>query len=188
MQIVRNSGGPAAAPGDVIVTVTGNAPLPSTFNGSAGTAVTLNVGAYSVAASQLTGYTFSTSGECAGNMTLGASKTCTLIFDDDAAAAAAAARREQPERANQRGYGAPDSADRKRSRWRPAVIHRRDRTGQRRSHGNGRRTRLHAGANFNGADSFTFKINDAFADSNVAAVTITVLPANDRADGDSRDF
>ena len=34
-------------------------------------------------------------------------------------------------------------------------------------------------ANYNGADSFTYKVNDGAADSNVATVTITVNPVND---------
>src|SRR5205807_1052786 len=34
-------------------------------------------------------------------------------------------------------------------------------------------------ANYNGADSFTFKANDGTLDSNVATVTITVTPVND---------
>ncbi len=33
--------------------------------------------------------------------------------------------------------------------------------------------------NYNGADSFTFKVNDTHVDSNVATVTITVTPVND---------
>jgi VCBS repeat-containing protein len=33
--------------------------------------------------------------------------------------------------------------------------------------------------NYNGADSFTFKVNDGHVDSNVAAVSITVTPVND---------
>jgi VCBS repeat-containing protein len=33
--------------------------------------------------------------------------------------------------------------------------------------------------NYNGADSFTFKVNDGTVDSNVATVTITVTPVND---------
>ncbi len=34
-------------------------------------------------------------------------------------------------------------------------------------------------ANYNGPDSFTFKVNDGEADSNIATVTITVTPVND---------
>ncbi|MFQ5590125.1 MAG: Ig-like domain-containing protein, partial [Phycisphaerae bacterium] len=34
-------------------------------------------------------------------------------------------------------------------------------------------------ANFNGADSFTFKANDGTVDSNTATVSITVSPVND---------
>ena len=35
------------------------------------------------------------------------------------------------------------------------------------------------GANLNGTDTFTFKVNDGTADSNVATVTVTITPAND---------
>ncbi len=34
-------------------------------------------------------------------------------------------------------------------------------------------------ANFNGSDSFTYKVNDGKLDSNVAAFTLTVIPVND---------
>jgi Ca2+-binding RTX toxin-like protein len=34
-------------------------------------------------------------------------------------------------------------------------------------------------ANFSGSDSFTFKVNDGTADSNIATVSITVTPVND---------
>jgi VCBS repeat-containing protein len=42
-------------------------------------------------------------------------------------------------------------------------------------------------ANYNGADSFTYKANDGTADSNVATVTLTITPVNDApsATGDS---
>ncbi|MCK5487934.1 MAG: cadherin-like domain-containing protein, partial [Desulfobacterales bacterium] len=42
-------------------------------------------------------------------------------------------------------------------------------------------------SNFNGVDSFTYKANDNYADSNIATVTITVNPVNDApvAVGDS---
>ncbi len=42
-------------------------------------------------------------------------------------------------------------------------------------------------SNYNGGDSFTFKVNDGQADSNVATVTIQVTPVNDApvAVGDS---
>ena len=44
-------------------------------------------------------------------------------------------------------------------------------------------------ANYNGADSFTYKANDGTADSNVATVTITVGAVNDApvADDDAYD-
>jgi len=35
-------------------------------------------------------------------------------------------------------------------------------------------------ANYNGSDSFTFKVNDGTGDSNVATVSITINPVNDR--------
>ena len=34
-------------------------------------------------------------------------------------------------------------------------------------------------ANYNGSDSFTFKVNDSSSDSNIATVSITVNPVND---------
>ena len=34
-------------------------------------------------------------------------------------------------------------------------------------------------ANYNGADSFTYKANDGTADSNMATVSLTVNPVND---------
>jgi len=36
-------------------------------------------------------------------------------------------------------------------------------------------------ANYNGSDSFTFKVNDGTVDSNIATVSITVVPVNDDA-------
>lgn len=33
--------------------------------------------------------------------------------------------------------------------------------------------------NFNGSDSFTFKVNDGIADSNIATISITITPVND---------
>ena len=41
-------------------------------------------------------------------------------------------------------------------------------------------------ADFNGSDSFTYHANDGTSDSNVATVTITVNPLNDRAAGGRR--
>jgi VCBS repeat-containing protein len=43
-----------------------------------------------------------------------------------------------------------------------------------------------AAANYNGADSFTFKANDGTADSNVATVSLTVSPVNDTPAADSQ--
>ena len=37
-------------------------------------------------------------------------------------------------------------------------------------------------SDYHGPDSFTFKANDGTADSNIATVSITVTPVNDRAD------
>ena len=44
--------------------------------------------------------------------------------------------------------------------------------------------------NYNGSDSFTYKVNDGSADSNVATVTITIQPVNDApvATSDNRDM
>ncbi|HKQ99742.1 MAG TPA: Ig-like domain-containing protein [Pyrinomonadaceae bacterium] len=41
-------------------------------------------------------------------------------------------------------------------------------------------------ANYNGSDSFTFKANDGTADSELATVTITVLPVNDAPSANSQ--
>ncbi len=41
-------------------------------------------------------------------------------------------------------------------------------------------------ANFNGSDSFTFKVNDGTVDSNIATVTITVTPVNDAPVADNQ--
>jgi CSLREA domain-containing protein len=41
-------------------------------------------------------------------------------------------------------------------------------------------------ANYNGSDSFTFKINDGTADSNTATVSITVNPVNDTPTGNAQ--
>ena len=46
---------------------------------------------------------------------------------------------------------------------------------------------LHAGPEYNGSASFTFKANDGQADSNVATVSITVNPVNDPPTADGRD-
>ena len=42
-----------------------------------------------------------------------------------------------------------------------------------------RHLHLHAGANYNGTDSFTYKANDGARDSNTATVTLTINPVND---------
>jgi uncharacterized repeat protein (TIGR01451 family) len=161
------------------VTVTGNAPSPSTFSGSAGTAVTLNAGPYSVGASQLTGYTSSMTGECAGTLALGGSKTCTLIFDDDPPP------QQRPPTANSQSVQTDEDTALQ------IQLTGSDPDGDPLSFilvagpTNGVLTGAGAAlvytpkANVNGPDSFTFKVNDGFADSNVATISINVLPVND---------
>jgi len=74
---------------DVKITVTGNSPSPSTFNGDAkGTTVTLGPGAYKVTETTLTGFAITFSGSCqqeglnspsaTGSISAGDSQECTI--------------------------------------------------------------------------------------------------------------
>ncbi len=81
---VTNDNGSTAVPSDFTLHVTGNSPSPASFAGSAGTAVTLGSGAYTVSEDAAPGYTATYSAECTGTIAPGESKTCTVTNDDDA--------------------------------------------------------------------------------------------------------
>ena len=69
------------------MTVTGSNPSPASFDGAAapGTAVTLDPGSYSVDASGPSGYSSTSSADCAGTIAAGETKTCTITNDDQPA-------------------------------------------------------------------------------------------------------
>jgi YVTN family beta-propeller protein len=76
---VINEGGGKAEPSDFTITVDGNNPTPSSFDGSSsGTSVTLKPGSYSVTENSLPEYTSSKSGDCAGSLGAGETKQCTI--------------------------------------------------------------------------------------------------------------
>jgi YVTN family beta-propeller protein len=76
---VINEGGGEAEPSDFTITVDGNTPNPSSFDGrSSGTSVTLEPGSYSVSENSLPEYTSSKSGDCAGSLSAGETKQCTI--------------------------------------------------------------------------------------------------------------
>jgi YVTN family beta-propeller protein len=76
---VVNEGGGEAEPSDFTITVDGNNPTPSSFDGSSsGTSVTLKPGSYSVTENSLPEYTSSKSGDCAGSLSAGETKRCTI--------------------------------------------------------------------------------------------------------------
>jgi YVTN family beta-propeller protein len=76
---VINEGGGSAKPSDFTITVDGNNPTPSSFDGSSsGTTVTLNPGSYSVTENLLSDYTSSMSGGCTGTVSAGQTKNCII--------------------------------------------------------------------------------------------------------------
>jgi YVTN family beta-propeller protein len=76
---VINDGGGEAEPSDFTITVDGNNPNPSSFDGSSsGTSVSLEPGSYSITESSLPEYTSSKSGDCAGSLSTGETKQCTI--------------------------------------------------------------------------------------------------------------
>jgi YVTN family beta-propeller protein len=76
---VINDGGGEAEPSDFTITVDGNNPNPSSFDGSSsGTSVSLEPGSYSITESSLPEYTSSKSGDCAGSLSNGETKQCTI--------------------------------------------------------------------------------------------------------------
>ena len=80
--VVNDNGGDAAA-GDFTMSVTATNPSRSSFPGDeAGTTITVEPGAYTVAESGPTGYAASFSLDCEGTIALGETKTCTVTNDD----------------------------------------------------------------------------------------------------------
>ena len=76
---VINEGGGSARPSDFTITVDGNSPTPSSFDGSSsGTTVTLEPGRYSVTENPLPEYTSSSSNGCTGTVQAGETKECTI--------------------------------------------------------------------------------------------------------------
>jgi len=84
--VVNDNGGTKAA-GDFTLTVTGSSPSPASFPGNeAGTAVTLQPGAYAVNEAAASGYSTTKSAGCAGSLIhFGDTATCTVTNDDIAA-------------------------------------------------------------------------------------------------------
>jgi hypothetical protein len=76
---VVNEGGGNKKPSDFTITVHGNNPSPSSFPGSsAGTAVKLQMGMYSVIEAGPPGYNSTLSGDCSGGMMSVETKNCTI--------------------------------------------------------------------------------------------------------------
>lgn len=72
---------PGYNPANFNVTVTGNSPWPSSFQGSsAGVSVTLLPGSYDVQGQSLIGWTMTRSADCNGNIQNGESHSCTLTY------------------------------------------------------------------------------------------------------------
>jgi uncharacterized repeat protein (TIGR01451 family) len=79
VKLVENGLGGTATPGNFIIHVIGNNPLPATFPGSsAGVDVSLNAGTYSVTEESLAGYVGTYSADCAGAISNGENKVCTI--------------------------------------------------------------------------------------------------------------
>ena len=69
----------SAKPSDFTITVHGNNPSPSSFQGgSSGTAVKLQMGMYSVTEQGSSGYNSTRSGDCSGGMMSVETKTCKI--------------------------------------------------------------------------------------------------------------
>ena len=74
-----NEGGGNKKPSDFIITVHGNNPSPSSFQGSSsGTAVKLQMGMYSVTQTKPSGYNSTFLGDCSGGMMSVETKNCTI--------------------------------------------------------------------------------------------------------------
>src|SRR5437773_202866 len=84
--VINDNGGNKGA-ADFSITVTGGAPVPATFPGSAsGTDVTLSAGAYSVDEAAVAGYSETGAVGCTGTLALGETRVCTITNDDQAVA------------------------------------------------------------------------------------------------------
>ncbi|MGI0027164.1 MAG: hypothetical protein ACREAD_04915 [Nitrosopumilaceae archaeon] len=83
--VINDNGGIFTA-SDFTMNVTGSSPSPESSPGaeSPGTNVTLGEGSYSVSESGPVGYTSSLSDDCAGTISIGQVKTCTITNDDEA--------------------------------------------------------------------------------------------------------
>jgi hypothetical protein len=80
--VINNDGGTKTAT-DFTIQVTGtNVSTPSFPGSETGTTVTLDAGPYQVDEATAPGYAKSFSGDCAGTIALGESKTCTITNDD----------------------------------------------------------------------------------------------------------
>jgi hypothetical protein len=81
--VVNNNGGSAVA-SDFTMTVTGTNPSPASFSGAEapGTLVGLDAGTYSVGESGPGLYARTDSGDCAGSIGIGQTKTCTVTNND----------------------------------------------------------------------------------------------------------
>src|ERR687886_472000 len=76
---VVNEGGGNKKPSDFTITVHGNNPSPSAFQGSSsGKAVKLQMGIYSVTQAGPSGYNSTLSGDCSGGMMSVETKNCTI--------------------------------------------------------------------------------------------------------------
>jgi hypothetical protein len=76
---VVNEGGGNKKPSDFTITVHGNNPSPSSFPGSsAGTAVKLQMGMYSVTEAGPPGYNSTLSGDCSGGIMSVETRNCTI--------------------------------------------------------------------------------------------------------------
>ena len=89
IKAVVNDNGGGGVPSDWTITVTGTNPSPATFVGAPvpGTAVTLDPGTYSVAATGPARYSTTLSADCAGTIAASEPKTCTITSDDEPPAA-----------------------------------------------------------------------------------------------------
>jgi PKD repeat protein len=80
---VENTHGGTADADDFTLDVSGVGPSQASVTGNeAGTPITLNVGAYSITETPLTGYGVSYSTDCSGTMALGDVRTCTVTNSD----------------------------------------------------------------------------------------------------------